>query len=458
MSANPTPKRPRVLVIAEAANPEWVSVPLVGWSLAHALRDVANVHLVTQIRNQEAIERAGFVEGEDFTAIDTEYLAARAHKIAEKVRMGSNRGWTTVRLIENLIYPAFERKVWAQFKDQITSGGFDIVHRVTPLTPTVNSLLARKCKRAGVPFVMGPLNGGVPWPREFREAQVREREWLSFVRSVYQLNPARTRSLGNASAIIVGSRHTQSEIPKRFQDKVVYIPENAISRDRFAISTPPKAGDVMRGCFIGRLVPYKGADMAIKAAAPLMKEKRFALDVIGDGPELEPLKALAAELGVTEQVTFHGWVAHEDVQSVARQSQLFIFPSVREFGGGVVLEAMALGLVPVICDYAGPGELVGGDTGYKIEMGTREQVIERLQTQLSEICDAPEQLAEKSAAALDKVEQFFTWPAKANQVRDVYDWVLTNAAKPNPLKHHVSTLTGGDHTQIETHVPYTVSS
>lgn len=436
-----TSDRLRVLVIAEAANPEWVSVPLVGWSLANALRNECDVHIVTQVRNREAFLRAGLVEGQDFTAIDTESVARVVYRMGEVLRMGQGKGWTLVTALSSrLAYPVFERKVWQQFGSAIRTGAYDIVHRVTPLTPTANSSLAPKCHSVGVPFVMGPLNGGVPWPQGFDQERRAEREWLSYVRGAYKLSTARRRMLDAATAIIAGSRFTASDMPGQHRDKITLVPENGIDPDRFDLSaTLPARGASrpLRGCFVGRLVPYKGPDMLIEAAAPFLLDGSLTLDIIGDGPMLAGLKAQAADLGVANAITFHGWVAHEDVQSILGRADMLTFPSVREFGGGVVLEAMALGVVPVICDYAGPAELVDDTTGIKVAMGSRGDVVAGFRAALASVLAAPEQLAPMAQAARAKVQTHYTWAAKARQIKDIYHWVLNREGaipRPAPLE------------------------
>jgi len=140
-------KPPRILLIAEAANPEWASVPLIGWSLSQALREIADVHLVTHIRNREAVLAAGLVEGRDVTIIDNEKVAGPVWKLASRLKGGDGKGWTTLAAFSSLSYYSFEMEVWRHFKDRLAAGEFALVHRITPLSPTHQSLIARRLHR-----------------------------------------------------------------------------------------------------------------------------------------------------------------------------------------------------------------------------------------------------------------------------------------------------------------------
>ncbi|SHJ03233.1 glycosyltransferase family 4 protein [Wenxinia saemankumensis] len=424
--------RRRILVIAEAANPEWVSVPLIGWSLARALADIAEVHLITQVRNRGAILRAGLEEGRDFTAIDNEAMARPLWQLAERMRMGQGRGWTVMQALGALSYPSFERAIWRRFGPGLRAGEWDLVHRITPLSPTNPSPLAPRLKAAGVPFVLGPLNGGVPWPRAFDAERRAEREWLSYVRGAYKLMPGRGRTLEAAAAIVAGSRHTASELPERQRHKVVHLPENAVDPARFpALAAPrgPRAPGPLRACFIGRMVPYKGPDMVLDAAEPLLRDGRMSLDLIGDGPLMPALRARAAAIG--PGVTLHGWLGHTEVAQVAGRGDVLAFPSIREFGGGVVLEAMAMGLVPVVVDYAGPAELVTAATGVKLPLGPRADIVRDLRAALERMAADPAALAPMAEAGRRMVASRYTWAAKARQVSRIHDWARGHAPRPD---------------------------
>jgi len=426
----------RILLIAESANPEWPSVPLEGWSLARALAKITDAHMVTQVRNREALLRAGLIEGRDFTAIDNERVLAPLHRIGVRMRGGEGKGWTTMMAFTAFAYYSFELDLWQQFKSRIVAGEFDLVHRITPLSPTNQSIIAKRLAKYGVPFILGPINGGVPWPKHFVDRQHAEREWLSHVRSLYKLMPAYRGTRRHASAIIAGSKFTYSEIPHWAKNKSVYIPENGVDLERFKIPRSRSASVPLQGAFVGRLVPYKGADLLIEAAADFVRDGKLELHIIGDGPQRPDLEALVDRMGIRGKITFYNWLPHNEVQTKLRVCDFIALPSIREFGGAVVVEAMAIGVTPIVADYAGPSELVDDRTGIRVPFHDKQSLVRGMRDAIGHMIRSPETLDQFGAAAQKKVRDKLTWEAKASQVLAIYEAVLEGKKDLKFLDYH----------------------
>jgi glycosyltransferase involved in cell wall biosynthesis len=425
--------RRRLLVLAESAHPEAQSVSWIGWALTRALAERHDVHLVTRWANRDAILATGLREGQDFTAIDLERIERPILNMAGRLRGGADKGWTTLMALSLPIYYAFEHAVWRAFADRLRAGAFDLVHRITPVSPTMPSLMAGRCSTASVPFVLGPINGGLPWPAQFPELRRAEQEWLAYVRGLYRLVPGYAATRRNAAAILAGSMETLRQLPAACRAKTIYLPENAIDPARFPRPRrDPQRELSLQALFIGRLVPYKGCDMAIRAAAPALRQGRLRLTVVGDGPERPTLEALARREGVAEKVHFTGQAAPAEVHRHYAVSDLLLFPSVREFGGGVVLEAMTSGVVPLVVDYGGPGELVTETTGIKVPLAERDAIVRGLHAGLEQVLAAPACRATMAAAGQQRVDDLFTWQKKAAQISAVYAWSTgETCAKPH---------------------------
>jgi len=149
-------------------------------------------------------------------------------------------------------------------------------------------------------------------------------------------------------AIIAASAHTAvrlgAHVPRRVA--VVAAP-NGIDFDRIQEVAPCAEEIDVLG--IGRLLKHKRFDLLLESIA-VLKAEGLALrcTIVGDGPEREPLRQKAAELGIAELVDLRSAiVAHRDVLSLIKGSRVFVLASEREGFGIAALEAIACG-VPVV--------------------------------------------------------------------------------------------------------------
>jgi len=419
-------KKLKVLLIVEQCNPEWASVPLEGYNYFRGINNLVDATLVTHIRNKPALEK--HPEYEKIFYIEERKLSKQYYKMVEKFTAKGRVNWPLYNALSYPTYEEFNQQVYQKFKGKILNGDYDIVHGITPIMPRYPFKVVSVCQQT--PFILGPVNGGIPFPPGFQETARQEFAQFNFLRAVGRaLIPGYVETYKKADKVLAGSTYTLNLLKKLFaipDTRMELFYENGIAQE-FLMSVKPakEEGAQINLLFVGRLVPYKCADVVIESIGRLDQaiQSKIRFTIVGDGSERNNLETRVKELNLAEIVSFAGWVNQSETLDYYRKADIFCFPSIREFGGAVVIEAMACGLPCIVANNGGIGEYVNEETGFKIEPISREYLTQELTSKIKMLVEDDKLRESMSAKAIERAKEF-EWENKARKIVEIYEKML----------------------------------
>jgi glycosyltransferase involved in cell wall biosynthesis len=238
------------------------------------------------------------------------------------------------------------------------------------------------------------------------------------------------------------SESTREDLVKRgIPRENVFLVHCGLDHGTFCPDSSVKRSEVPTVVFLGRLRKYKGVQILLRAV-PKIREKvpEVKVLIVGDGPHRETLEKLAARLGISDVVTFTGFVPSQERVRFLRTSHVAVTPSPKEGWGLTVVEANACG-TPVVASRS-PGlrdSVRHGETGFLVRHGDVEELAARVVEVLTDgaLRDA---LAE---GALEWAGRF-TWKACADRCASIIEAV---AEGKSPQVGHETVATDGSHSK-----------
>lgn len=244
-----------------------------------------------------------------------------------------------------------------------------------------------------------------------------------------------------ADAVIAVSEHVRRELVGTYEapaDKVHVVPcgvdpawfgrlDERYLPDLRAILADPAERIV---AFVGRLDPEKGVDVLLEAFAGAAKTRPdVRLILAGKGALEGPLREQAEKLGLSDRVTFLGYVAGPALAALYRSADLVVCPSTYEPFGIVPLEAMVNGRPVVVSDTGGMAQIVKSDrSGLKVPPGD----VRALEMAMGRLLDRPEEARRVAEAGRERALTVFGWDRVAQELIPIYEGRPPAAAKGRP--------------------------
>ncbi len=417
----------RVLVCAFACSPGGCrrlgdGEAVLGWSIVRQLARFHEVWILTHPWNREGIEKGITESGLDIRVCY--FDAPRAARFLSRVQGGFQISAYFWQIKAFFVARRLHRE-----------NPFDLFHHVTYANDWMASFIGAFLP---IPYVRGPGGGAQYVPKKFLAKFSRRGRFWERVRAlgqkVLRKDPFFLLSQRRARRILVCTPEARMAIPGKWRDKVELFPVNGIGtedlrladRDGRPAAVPGNGQQKeFRVLSAGKLLELKAFDLAIRAFglfARNVPEATFTL--VGDGPELARLEMLIAVLGLGKRARIDKWMARNDLLREMARCDVFLFPSLRDGGGAVVIEAMAAGN-PIVCmNLAGPAMHVTDECGIRVAGHSPDQAVDDMAAALARLHADPDLRARMGKAARARAERNYHWHRHGDRLLRIYQEVL----------------------------------
>ena len=285
---------------------------------------------------------------------------------------------------------------------------FDVVHHLTWAGVRAPTFLGA----LGAPLIIGPVGGGETSPRMLRDRFPLRGRVLESMRDLsnatIELNPMVRLGLRNAGVIFARTADTKNLLSPSLQAKTYVQMELGVTQAQIGAPRPIRKTP-RKLLYAGRLLYWKGVHIAIEAMSRLVAHMPDAhLTIVGNGPEETRLKSEIAQRKLEANITLVSWMPQEQFLRLYDTHDIFVFPSLHDSAGWVVLESLCRGL-PVAClNLGGPKEIVTLASGIIVDTTGLDtsSVAAKLAEELRALLVDPDRLARLSAGAIARAREF----------------------------------------------------
>lgn len=406
----------KILLSTYACHPTRGSEQGVGW---HWLKELSKVHEVWAIiydgqGQREAVESA---------------ICNLPHK-------------TNIHLIP-LAVPSYFRErlyriryeLWNRIAHRVAqeltkSVSFDLTHQVTIATWWNCGFLWK----LGIPFVLGPISGAQYVPLEGISLLPLKGIISELIRNILAFTAWKTlqnprQGIAKASLVFCANYETFKIVNSFRKGKNVVI-LTEIGAELPEKTNPYDFHETINLLWSGRMISLKNFGTIARVLDLIRHDRRIRLRVAGEGPLMKKWQQVIEKLDLLDSVEFLGAVPYQQMGDHYRWADIFVFPSLREATGTVILEAMSYGIPVVAFKIHGADVVLDCETGVLVPVITSKQMVDDFAEAVLTLANDQNLRKKLGKNAREKVETELSWKIRGNIMTDYYMQILKDRDDP----------------------------